>query len=378
MRIVFWQNCLSPHQLPYIVHLLDDERVDSVVVASGELISEERKKMGWDVNSYIGLGKCEVHLSPALQTIDELLSLRVEDSYHIFSGIRGFQFVFTVFQRSLKFKLKRCMVTERPNTYFGGFPNGKPLWLHWLRWKIQERNNIPMVEKVFAMGGDAVDFYSSVSSQWKVIPFGYCTQPLSLLDSPAMTGCPRISFVGSLSWRKSVDKLLISTMMLKKMIDGRKVSIRIIGDGMERQKLEKYKRKYQLDEVDFLGTRRQSEVPILLSECDVLVLPSIYDGWGAVVNEALQAGLYVICSDKCGAKDLLGDSRCGSVFAGGDSRQLAEHLKNVSENIDKIRADRKWRIKWAERCISGKVMAKYMIDCLMDGEPILPWNKVDE
>ena len=46
MRIVFWQNCLSPHQLPYIVHLMDDKRVDEVVVVTEESISDERKKMG--------------------------------------------------------------------------------------------------------------------------------------------------------------------------------------------------------------------------------------------------------------------------------------------------------------------------------------------
>lgn len=44
MRIVFWQNCLSPHQLPYIVHLMDDKRVDEVVVVTEESISDERKK----------------------------------------------------------------------------------------------------------------------------------------------------------------------------------------------------------------------------------------------------------------------------------------------------------------------------------------------
>lgn len=46
MRIVFWQNCLSPHQLPYIVHLMDDKRVDEVVVVTEESISDERKKNG--------------------------------------------------------------------------------------------------------------------------------------------------------------------------------------------------------------------------------------------------------------------------------------------------------------------------------------------
>ena len=60
MRIVFWQNCLSPHQLPYIVHLLEDERVDEVVVCAGEAINRTRKDMGWDTTSYPGLENCDV------------------------------------------------------------------------------------------------------------------------------------------------------------------------------------------------------------------------------------------------------------------------------------------------------------------------------
>ena len=54
-RFVFWQNCLSPHQLPYIVHLLDDARVNEVVIVTNEVVSDERKNMGWDVTVFPGL-----------------------------------------------------------------------------------------------------------------------------------------------------------------------------------------------------------------------------------------------------------------------------------------------------------------------------------
>lgn len=46
MRIVFWQNILSPHQLPYIAHLLDDKRISEVIIAVGEHINNDREK--WD------------------------------------------------------------------------------------------------------------------------------------------------------------------------------------------------------------------------------------------------------------------------------------------------------------------------------------------
>ena len=374
MRLVFWQNCLSPHQLPYIVKLLDDERVDSVVVAVGEAVSGDRAKMGWTLGDYPGLERCEVHVAPYPNTIEHLLDERKDDSVHLFSGIRGFAFVYDAFLRSLKYNgLRRSIITERPNTYAFGRANGKPLWMHWLRWKLQDGKYLPFVESIFAMGEAATQFFRSVNKQWAVFPFGYCTQARICADGSAMTGYPRISFVGSLSWRKSVDILLISTMLA---IKGgvKSIDLELIGDGSERAKLEEYCKEHNLDCVKFLGTQKQNDVPKLLSSRDVLVLPSIYDGWGAVVNEGLQQGLYMICSDKCGAKDLLLDPRCGVVFHGGDTKDLAEKLKYVNDNIDTIRADKQWRKEWAERCISGEAIAKYMVDCLLNVEKSEPWK----
>ena len=100
MRIVLWQNCLSPHQLPYIVHLLDDERVDVVVVA-GETVSDARREMGWSVGMYDGMDKCKVYVHPNNKIIEGLFNERQEDSQHLFSGIRADRFVFKCLKMSL-------------------------------------------------------------------------------------------------------------------------------------------------------------------------------------------------------------------------------------------------------------------------------------
>lgn len=379
MRIVFWQNCLSPHQLPYIVHLLEDERVDEVVVCAGEAINRTRKDMGWDTTSYPGLENCDVYLDPTPQTVEHLMQVRTEDSYHLFSGIRGFAFVFDAFLRSLAYPLKRGMITERPNTYAYGRANGKPLWLHHLRWKLQDRKFMPKVNCVFAMGTDASDFYRTLHEGWKVFPFGYCTEGHQIERKPdgsAMITHPlRVAYVGGLSWWKSVDTLLISTIITREERGCDEIELTLIGDGHEREKLEAIVQKHKLKQVRFLGAQRQSEIPQLLAEQDVLVLPSIYDGWGAVVNEGLQAGLYTICSDACGAKDLLGDSRCGAVFSAGDAKQLAVRLREILERVSELRADRDYRLQWAKQAISGRAMARYMVDCLCGLCPNRPWIK---
>lgn len=142
--------------------------------------------------------------------------------------------------------------------------------------------------------------------------------------------------------------------------------VTFVGDGDEKRKIEDYIRKRRIENyVCFSGFSPQTELPLWLAKNDVLILPSIYDGWGAVVNEALQMGLYVICSDACGAADLIRkDKRLGIVFNKGDVERLASAMSYCMDNIENIRKDHDYRLRWADKHISGKVIAKYMIDCL--------------
>ena len=115
-----------------------------------------------------------------------------------------------------------------------------------------------------------------------------------------------------------------------------------------------------------LGTISQHQIPQYLYNSDVLILPSLYDGWGAVVNEALQAGCFVICSNACGASALLDkNNKLGLVFNAGDDKDLAGCMEYVNSNLKEIRDNRNYRRRWAETHISGQVVAKYFVDCLV-------------
>ena len=155
MRIVFWQNCLSPHQLPYIIYLINNKEISEVVIAVGESISKERKEMGWDISNYPNLDKINLYINPNIETITSIFEKEPQNSYHLFSGIRGFAFVYQSFIHSLSFSIKRGIITERPNTFAFGLPNGKPIWLHKLRFFIQDRKYIPYIDSIFAIGEGA-------------------------------------------------------------------------------------------------------------------------------------------------------------------------------------------------------------------------------
>lgn len=369
MKIILWQNVLSIHQIPYINQLSKFKEVNEVILISGEDLTNERKNMGW---SNIGIDNTlnfRIILNPNNDQIKTIYSSYSNDCWHLYSGIRSFDFVFNAFKLGMKYNTKRALITERPNTFAFGLCNGKPIWLHKIRFFLQDRKYAKYVSKVFAMGEEAVNYFKSVYNKWEVIPFAYCTE-LNEINSNINSGNLNLCFVGSLSWWKSPESIMKAAILLNK-----EINISYIGGGnkeSEIKKLSKYSDKIKLT---LYGFKSNKEIPLILSNQDILILPSIYDGWGAVVNEAIQNGLYVICSDKCGSKELLNNTRIGMVFNGNNINELSEKINYCINNIEKIRQDKEYRIEWAKSRISGNVIAKYMIDCLNDKKVERPWFK---
>lgn len=82
--------------------------------------------------------------------------------------------------------------------------------------------------------------------------------------------------------------------------------------------------------VRFLGFVNQSQLPALYASSDVLVLPSEYEPFGVVVNEAFCCGCPAIVSDRVGAgRDLVRPGETGDVFPCGDVEALARSLKKI-------------------------------------------------
>ena len=85
--------------------------------------------------------------------------------------------------------------------------------------------------------------------------------------------------------------------------------------------------------VRFLGFVNQTQLPSIYTAADLLVLPSEYDAFGVVVNEAMLCGCPVVASDRVGAgRDLIQNGRTGFVYPCGDQRQLATLLRRLAAN----------------------------------------------
>ena len=88
------------------------------------------------------------------------------------------------------------------------------------------------------------------------------------------------------------------------------------GDGPLRVHLEAEARALGIaHSVRFLGFVNQSNLPAVYRSSDVLVLPSEYEAFGLVVNEAMLCGCPVIVSDRVGARfDLVREGETGFIF----------------------------------------------------------------
>ena len=76
----------------------------------------------------------------------------------------------------------------------------------------------------------------------------------------------------------------------------------------------------------------QDAVSAVYRNCDVLALPSDYEPWALVINEAAAAGLAIVASDAVGAAaELVRDGVNGGIFPSGSLQALTERLMFVTE-----------------------------------------------
>ncbi|WP_337558752.1 glycosyltransferase family 4 protein [Phocaeicola plebeius] len=347
MRLLFFQNCVSPHQIPYIKELVLTPKVEELFLIVPRYDYNERKNMGWDNRLLVSSTAIKIIYQPKKDIIKKLLNKH--DTYCFFSGIRADKDVFEWLKESLNYPVKRYIITEPPFTF------NKPLWMHYIRFFLQDYKFVKYIHGVFAIGEDAVKYYKNISRKWKVFPFQYVTEHNERTKGVAK-GDLKLLFVGNLCKRKNV------TIVIEALKGLNNLEFTIVGNGEEKTNLKKLAQECKIT-VSFLGAKDMKEIPSIMQENDVLILPSLHDGWGAVVNEAMDLGLYVIVSNRCGARTMLDKGITGEVFISNNIKSLRGSIVHCLEIKDDIRKRIKDNIQSFDK-FRGKSVAKYFINCI--------------
>lgn len=226
----------------------------------------------------------------------------------------------------------------------------------------------PLAEKQYAALGFSRD---------RIHAFAYFrSSPPNAKTQVASFG-KRIIFVGQFVHRKGWDLLVEALETL--WIEDQNIALTFVGSGINEP---------HIAAVALLNSRisikravNSDRISSIIGEHDVLVLPSRFDGWGIVVNEAMAMGVPSIVSSQCGVACLIKSGYNGFVFESENVADLRSKLRDFIQMRPLSRkALRDACFREAGR-VSAASAARYFMRCIHFAEgheskfPRAPWDR---
>lgn len=139
-------------------------------------------------------------------------------------------------------------------------------------------------------------------------------------------------FVGRFASEKNLHRLLEGYQRYCQQVEQQPWSLVFLGSGALEADLKATAANLELDQVFWLGFKQIDELPTYYALASALILPSLSEPWGLVVNEAMACGLPILISDRCGSlHDLVFPGINGSVFNPLDSDSIAHSMIHLTQ-----------------------------------------------
>jgi len=192
--------------------------------------------------------------------------------------------------------------------------------------------------------------YARPVSSMKLVPNGVNLRlffPCDKIKARSMLHVPLdqriILYVGSLFWDKGVNYLIDAMEIIA--LKRQDVSLYILGDGDLGEALARKVMNLRLEKrVFFLGSKPQTKVPRWMNAADLVVLPSVSEGWPPVIAESLACGTPIVASRVGGIPEILDSPKIGLLFNPRDAVDLAN---NIVSGLQKT---------WKEQLLVNKAM----------------------
>lgn len=188
------------------------------------------------------------------------------------------------------------------------------------------------------------DRYANFSPVLQMVPDKVTVVPIGIADKAPPLPVParspetplKVLCIGRLSYYKG-HKYLVSAIQGYSDIE-----VTLVGEGDEKRRLQKQVTAMGLSErVRFTGHVDNEELHTMLSECDVLCLPSVErtEAFGVVILEAMRAGKPVVASnvEGSGIGWVVKDGETGLLVEPADPVDLAAALVKVRDNPELAR-----------------------------------------
>lgn len=154
----------------------------------------------------------------------------------------------------------------------------------------------------------------------------------------------KVLFVGGLSQRKGISYLFEAIRGLEEQME-----LTVVGQGNIKGCLTLQE---ALTHVNYIPSLSHSEVLELMSTQDLFIFPSLFEGFGLVITEAMSQGTPVITTERTCGPDIITHGKDGWIVEAGSARPLRELfeilinnptlLEEVGKNALKTAANRPW------------------------------------
>lgn len=327
MKILYIAPNINHHQVPFIKELIKIVGEGNVLYATPMVIEKTRLQMGFNV--YL-----ESWLLNIMEDKERML-IEIDKADVVLCSIRDYYPL-------LLERLKKQKLTFYFSERWFKPPLGILRLLHpcilRLVYKFYRMSRYEMFYYLPQGYFAETDFRMMGLCRNRMLQFGYFT-PSEKTTEVISISLPQnkinLLWCGRLLKLKRVDLLIRAYAILCQKYDN--IHLTIVGEGSEKTYLVKLLEKYvNNDRYTMFGFLDNKVIRNLMSQADIYVLPSNgYEGWGAVINEAMNEKCVVVAADKIGAaKSMINDGVNGCFFTSGNYKSLAIVISKLLDNIN--------------------------------------------
>jgi glycosyltransferase involved in cell wall biosynthesis len=344
-------------------------------------LREERISGGWS-NADHGNAKITIlsQLIDRKKFVSQFFSMN-PNAIHIFNGFRSKTSNFLNLYLRFVTKPRVVVWSERPGIYGSRLKMifkklYHPLIHRFYRYKYSNK-----IRALIPLGKRGLEDFSKYG--WKrsmMFPFMYdppMSKTLPNIVKSDNNQLVKFIYIGRFSRSTKGIDIIINTFN-KIIIGGWKLSL-VGGYGEFKDFTIKWANSNK--NIEFLGRWKSNEITEKMSNFDVAIVPSRFDGWNVVVNEALRAGIGVIVSDEAVSHELIEASKAGMIVKAGNLHDFENAIKLVLNKPSIINIWKQNASIYSEK-ISSDVVGMYLIDVLeylfiskFVKKPSCPWLK---
>ena len=177
------------------------------------------------------------------------------------------------------------------------------------------------------------DIYIRCSLYSTLVYNGICLNRFMIKERNTRSEILNVVIVSRLHHEKKGQHLALEALKFLKERGITNIHLDFIGSGSSEQYLKNLTFEFELnDQVNFLGLKDRDYIYTHLKDYDLLIQPSLYEGFGLSVVESMAAKVPVLVSDIDGPMEIIENGKFGFHFQSGNSEIMAEQIYYIILN----------------------------------------------